>query len=189
MPDLNILSICGSLRKGSFNAMTQRALPALAPAGMTIKPAPPFADFPLYNADIQNSSGFPAPVNVLADAIRAADGVIFCTPEYNFTIPGGLKNAIDWVSRLPNQPFAGKPIALQSASPGPVGGARVQYDMRKAMVFLDAFTLNKPEIFINNCASKVEEATGELKDEATRGFIKQQLAAFATFIARVAPKS
>ncbi len=104
--------------------------------------------------------------------------MIFCTPEYNFTIPGGLKNAIDWVSRLQNQPFAGKPVALQSASPGPVGGARVQYDMRKAMMFLDAFTLNKPEIFIGNCASKFDEKTGELKDEATRGFIKQQLASF-----------
>jgi chromate reductase len=189
MPDLNVLSICGSLRKGSFNAMTQRALPALAPAGMTIKPAPSYADFPLYNADIQNSTGFPAPVNALADAIRAADGVVFCTPEYNFTIPGGLKNAIDWVSRLQNQPLAGKPIALQSASPGPVGGARVQYDVRKAMAFLDAFVLNKPEIFINNCASKFDEASGELKDETTRGLIKQQLASFATFIARLAPKS
>jgi chromate reductase len=189
MPDLNVLSICGSLRKGSFNAMTQRTLPALAPGGMTIKPAPSFADFPLYNADIQNSTGFPAPVNALADAIRAADGVIFCTPEYNFTIPGGLKNAIDWVSRLQNQPLAGKPIALQSASPGPVGGARVQYDVRKAMAFLDAFVLNKPEIFINNCASKFDEASGELKDETTRGLIKQQLASFATFIARLAPKS
>jgi chromate reductase len=189
MPDLNVLSICGSLRKGSFNAMTQRALPALAPAGMTIKPAPSFADFPLYNADIQNSTGFPAPVNALADAIRAADGVIFCTPEYNFTIPGGLKNAIDWVSRLQSQPLAGKPIALQSASPGPVGGARVQYDVRKAMAFLDAFVLNKPEIFINNCASKFDEAGGELKDETTRGLIKQQLASFANFIARLAPKS
>jgi chromate reductase len=188
MPTLNVLSICGSLRKGSFNAMTQRALPALAPDGMTITPAPTFADFPLYNADIQNSTGFPAPVNALADAIRAADGVIFCTPEYNFTIPGGLKNAIDWVSRLPNQPFAGKPVALQSASPGPVGGARVQYDMRKAMAFLDAFVLNKPEIFIGICAAKFDEKSGELKDEATRGFIKQQLAALATFIARVAPK-
>ena len=99
------------------------ALPSLAPEGMTIRPAPSFAEFPLYNADIQNSSGFPAAVNTLADAIRAADGVIFCTPEYNFTIPGGLKNAIDWVSRVQNQPFAGKPVALQSASPGPVGGA------------------------------------------------------------------
>jgi chromate reductase, NAD(P)H dehydrogenase (quinone) len=189
MANLNVLTICGSLRKGSFNAMVARALPSLAPDGMTLKPAPSFAEFPLYNADIQNSTGFPAPVNALADAIRAADGVIFCSPEYNFSIPGGLKNAIDWVSRLPNQPFAGKPIALQSASPGPLGGGRVQYDLRRAMVFLDAFTLNKPEIFIGNCASKLDEKTGEIKDEATRGFIKQQLAAFAPFIAQVARKS
>jgi chromate reductase len=189
MANLNVLTICGSLRKGSFNAMVARALPSLAPDGMTLKPAPSFAEFPLYNADIQSSTGFPAPVNTLADAIRAADGVIFCSPEYNFSIPGGLKNAIDWVSRLPNQPFAGKPIALQSASPGPLGGGRVQYDLRRAMVFLDAFTLNKPEIFIGNCASKLDEKTGEIKDEATRGFIKQQLAAFAPFIAHMARKS
>ena len=188
MANLNVLTICGSLRKGSYNAMVQRALPGLAPEGMTLKAAPSYAELPLYNADIQNSTGFPAGVNVLADAIRAADGVIFCTPEYNFGIPGGLKNAIDWVSRLPNQPFAGKPIALQSASPGPLGGGRVQYDMRRAMVFLDAFTLNKPEIFIGGCASKIDEKTGEIKDEATRGLIKQQLAAFASFIAQVAPK-
>src|SRR6516162_9145595 len=188
MATLNIVSICGSLRKGSYNAMVQRLLPSLAPAGMTIKPAPSFAEFPLYNADIQNSTGFPAPVHTLADAIRAADGIIFCTPEYNFGIPGGLKNAIDWVSRLPNQPFAGKPIALQSASPGPLGGGRVQYDMRRAMVFLDAFTLNKPEIFIGNCASKFDEKTSELKDETTRGLIKQQLTALAALIAQLSRK-
>jgi len=188
MADLNVLTICGSLRRGSFNAMVQRALPSLAPDGMALKPAPSFAEFPLYNADIQNSTGFPGPVNVLADAIRTADGVIFCTPEYNFGIPGGLKNAIDWVSRLPNQPFAGKPIALQSASPGPLGGGRVQYDMRRAMVFLDAFTLNKPEIFIGNCASKFDEKTGELKDETTRGLIKQQLTALAALIAQLSRK-
>jgi chromate reductase, NAD(P)H dehydrogenase (quinone) len=185
----NVISICGSLRRGSYNAMVQRALPSFAPQGMTIKPAPSFAEFPLYNADIQNSTGFPAPVNVLADAIRAADGVIFCTPEYNFSIPGGLKNAIDWLSRLPNQPFAGKPVSLIAASPGPLGGARVQYDVRRCMMFLDAFTMNKPEVFIGNCASKFDEKTGEITDEATRGFIKQQLAAFATFITRLAPKS
>ena len=188
MASLNVLTICGSLRKGSYNAMVQRALPGLAPEGMTLKAAPSYAELPLYNADIQNSTGFPAGANVLADAIRAADGVIFCTPEYNFGIPGGLKNAIDWVSRLPNQPFAGKPIALQSASPGPLGGGRVQYDMRRAMVFLDAFTLNKPEIFIGGCASKIDEKTGEIKDEATRGLIKQQLAAFASFIGQVSLK-
>ena len=144
---MNIVAICGSLRQGSFNRMLMQALASLAPTGMSIKEAPSFADFPLYNADIQNGPGFPAAVGTLAEAIRAADGVIFCTPEYNFSIPGGLKNAIDWVSRLPNQPFAGKPVAIQSASPGPLGGARVQYDMRRTMVFLDALTLNKPEIF------------------------------------------
>src|SRR3954447_6367932 len=105
MPTVNVLSICGSLRKGSYNAIVQRALPSLAPGGMTIQPAPSFAEFPLYNADIQNSTGFPAAVNTLADAIRAADGVIFCTPEYNFTIHCGLKKASDWDSPLPNQPF------------------------------------------------------------------------------------
>src|SRR6478672_5864786 len=185
---LNVLTICGSLRGGSYNAVVQRALPSLAPEGMTLKAAPSFGEFPLYNADIQHSSGFPAPVNILAEAIRAADGVIIVSPEYNFSIPGGLKNAIDWVSRLSNQPFAGKPIALQSASPGPLGGGRVQYDLRRAMVFLDAFTLNKPEIFIGNCASKLDEKTGEISDDATRNFIKQQLVAFAKFIAQVSIK-
>jgi chromate reductase, NAD(P)H dehydrogenase (quinone) len=180
---LNVISICGSLRKGSYNRMVMNAAPALAPEGMKITEAPPFNEFPLYNADVQNSSGFPAPVQKLADAIRAADGVIINTPEYNFGVPGGLKNAIDWVSRVQNQPFMGKPIALQSASPGPVGGARVQYDLRRTMVFLDAMTLNKPEIFIGNCAQRIDDKTGKITDETTVGFIKQQLAAFAKFIA------
>ncbi|MBX6425990.1 MAG: NAD(P)H-dependent oxidoreductase [Variibacter sp.] len=186
---LHVVSICGSLRKGSYNAMVARALPALAPAGMSITPAPSFAEFPIYNADVQNAAGFPAAVMAFADAIRAADGVIIVTPEYNFTIPGGLKNALDWVSRLKNQPFAGKPVALQSASPGQVGGARVQYDLRKVMVFLDALTLNKPEIFVNNVKARVNEETGELSDETTKDLIRQQLAAFASFIAQAGAKS
>jgi chromate reductase, NAD(P)H dehydrogenase (quinone) len=186
---MNIASICGSLRKGSYNRMLMNALAGLAPAGMSIKEAPSFSEFPLYNADIQNTTGFPAAVGTLADVIRAADGVIVCTPEYNFSLPGGLKNAIDWLSRLPNQPFAGKPIALQSASPGPLGGGRVQYELRRAMVFLDALTLNKPEIFVGGCASKFDEKTGELKDEPTRTFVTQQLEAFAKFVARHGGKS
>ena len=185
MAKLNVLSVCGSLRKGSYNAIVQRALPSLAPEGMTIKPAPSFADFPLYNADIQNSTGFPAAVNTLADAIRAADGVIFCTPEYNFTIPGGLKNLFDWLSRMKEQPFVNKPVAVQSASQGPVGGARMQYDFRKMMVYLDAVTLNKPEIFVGMAQNKFDDKTGELKDEQTRNFLKQQLEAFEKFIARM----
>jgi chromate reductase len=186
--DLSIAAICGSLRKGSFNRIVMNALPGLAPPGMAIREAPPYDQFPLYNADLQNSTGFPGPVNTLADAIRAADGVIFVTAEYNFGIPGPLKNAIDWVSRLPNQPFAGKPIALQSASPGPVGGARVQYDLRRSMVFLDALTLNKPEIFIGNCAQRLDAQSGQITDAQTRELLQKQLAAFAAFIAAHGPK-
>ena len=187
-PTLNVVSICGSLRKGSYNRIVMNALPGLAPEGMQIREAPPYSEFPFYNADIQNSTGFPAPVNALADAVRAADGVIFVTAEYNFGIPGPLKNAIDWVSRLKDQPFVGKPIALQSAAPGPLGGGRVQYDLRRTMVFLDALTLNKPEIFIGNCATRIDDKTGEIKDAQTKDLIKQQLAAFAKFIAAHGPR-
>lgn len=180
---LDIVSLCGSLRRGSYNRMVMQALPGLAPEGMRIREAPPFRDFPLYDADLQAAHGFPAAVTALAEAIRAADGVIIVTAEYNFGIPGGLKNAIDWVSRVEQQPFAGKPVALQSASPGPVGGARVQYDLRRAMVFLDALTLNKPEIFIGYCAQRIDAESGRITDEQTRDFVAKQLAAFAGFIA------
>ena len=117
--------------------------------------------------------------------MRAADGVIFNSPEYNFSMPGGLKNAIDWVSRVPNQPFAGKPVALQSAANGTLGGGRMQYDLRRAMIFLDAMTLNKPEIFIGNCSQKIDAKTGQITDQQTVGFIRQQLDAFAKFIERL----
>ena len=180
---LNVVSICGSLRSGSYNRMVMEALPRLAPEGLQITEAPPYDQFPLYNADVQSARGIPPAVSTLADAIRDADGVIFVTPEYNFGIPGPLKNAIDWLSRFREQPFAGKPIALQSASPGPLGGARVQYDMRRSMVFLDALTLNKPEIFIGNCAQRIDDKTREITDPSTRELIQQQLAAFSKFIA------
>jgi chromate reductase len=186
---LNVITICGSLRKGSYNRMVMNLLPSWAPANLKISEAPPFAEFPLYNADIQNSSGFPAPVQTLADAIRAADGVIFVSPEYNYSIPGGLKNAIDWVSRLPNQPFANKPVMMISASAGILGGGRMQYDLRRCMIFLDALTMNKPEVFIGGAMQKFDEKTGQLKDEQAVGFIKQQLAAFAKFIEQHGGKS
>lgn len=181
----NVVAICGSLRKGSYNRMILNSLPELAPSGMTITESPPFDAMPLYNFDDQQSSGFPAPVTALADAIRAADGVIIVSPEYNYSVPGALKNAIDWVSRLPNQPFANKPIALQSAAGGLLGGARSQYHMRQIMIFLDAFVMNKPEIFVNFAKTKMDEAKGVVSDEPTRDLIKQQLAGFAQFIDRV----
>ena len=186
---LNVVSICGSLRKGSYNRIVMNTLQGFAPDGMRVAEAPSFAEFPLYNADIQNSTGFPAPVQTMAEAIRAADGVIFVSPEYNYGIPVGLKNAIDWVSRLPDQPFANKPIAMISASAGILGGGRMQYDLRRCMIFLDALTMNKPEIFIGNVSQKIDEKIGQIKDEQAVGFIKTQLAAFAKFIAQHGVKS
>jgi chromate reductase len=186
---LNVITICGSLRKGSYNRMVMNLLPGWAPANLKISEAPPFSEFPLYNADVQNSSGFPAPVHTLADAIRAADGVIFVSPEYNYSIPGGLKNAIDWVSRLPNQPFANKSVTIISAAAGILGGGRMQYDLRRCMIFLDALTMNKPEVFIGGAMQKFDEKSGQLKDEQAVGFIKQQLATFAKFIERHGGKS
>jgi chromate reductase len=186
---LDVVSICGSLRKGSYNAALMRTLPALAPPGMRITAAPSFADFPLYNADHQNASGFPPPVTALAEAIRAADGVIIVSPEYNFSIPGGLKNAIDWLSRLKEQPFFEKPVALQSASRGALGGARMQYHLRQTMIFLDAFVFPRPEVFVTFAPQKFDETTLELKDEATRHVVAQQLTGFANFIRRVTGKA
>lgn len=182
----NVITICGSLRKGSYNRMLMNLLPSLAPSGMNITPAPSFADMPVYNTDVQDK-GIPASVTALADAVRAADGVIFVTPEYNFSVPGGLKNAIDWVSRVKDQPFVGKPVAIQTCSGGPVGGARVQYHLRQCLLSVEGLTMPKPEVFVGNCASKFNDK-GELTDETTRNFVKQQLEAFAKFIARIGTK-
>jgi chromate reductase, NAD(P)H dehydrogenase (quinone) len=186
---LNVLSMCGSLRKGSFNAIVERALSGLAPEGVSITPAPPYGQFPIYNFDIQHEQGIPADVATLGKAILAADGVVIISPEYNFTVPSGLKNAIDWLSRMKDpSPFAGKPFAIQSAATGSVGGARMQYHLREVLNGLDALILNKPEIFIAHAKSKVNEEKRELTDETTRDFIRKQLAAFTIFIERVRPK-
>jgi chromate reductase len=186
---VNVITIVGSLRKGSFNAALARQLPKWQPAGMTITASPHWADLPIYNADDQNSTGFPATATKLSDAVRAADGVIFVTPEYNYGIPGGLKNAIDWVSRMKDQPFKDKPVAIQSATGGPMGGARMQYHLRQAMVFLNAFTFNTPEIFVGSAPTKFDEKTMEFKDENGIKFITQQLAAFEGFIRKLTGKA
>ena len=183
--DVNVLVICGSLRKGSYNAAVARALPALAPSNMKLKDASSFGTFPLYNQDLKDASGEPSDVLTWASEIRNADGVIIVSPEYNWSIPGGLKNAIDWVSRVKDQPFANKAVCLQSCSMGILGGARMQYHMRQSMVFLDAFVFNRPEVLVAQAQTKFDEKTGELKDEATRKIVKEQLEAFAKFMAMV----
>lgn len=183
----NVLVICGSLRADSLNRMICNTLPELAPEGMSIMDAPGLAEIPLYNADVQ-ASGFPDAVTALGDAVRAADGVIVVTPEYNFSVPGGLKNAIDWVSRLPDQPFAGKAVAIQSAAAGMLGGARGQYHLRQIMVFLEALVLTKPEVFVSFGAKKVDLASGTVSEVATREAIVLQLKKFSEFIHRVGPR-
>jgi chromate reductase len=183
MANVNVITIVGSLRKDSFNAALARQLPQWAPEGMSIAASPPWAGFPIYNADDQ-AKGFPADVEALADAVRKADGVIFVTPEYNYGIPGGLKNAIDWVSRVKDQPFANKPIALQSCSMGILGGARMQYHMRQSLISIDAILFGRPEILVTFAATKFDEKTLELKDQTAIDLVKQQLAGFEKFARR-----
>jgi chromate reductase len=182
---LDVLVICGSLRKGSYNAALARTLPALAPGGMRLRDAPSFASFALYNFDIQNETGFPHEVNAWADAIRSADGLIIVSPEYNWSIPGGLKNAIDWVSRMKDQPFKDKPVALQSCAGGVLGGARMQYHLRQSLLSIDALLFGRPEILVTFAAKKFDEKTLELTDQPTIDIVKQQLADFEKYIRRL----
>ncbi|MBB4199443.1 hypothetical protein CCR94_16800 [Rhodoblastus sphagnicola] len=178
--NLHFVTLLGSLRKASFNGAIARALPNLAPEGATIAPLGSVRDFPHYDADLQ-AEGFPAAVAAMGAAIRAADGVIIVSPEYNYSIPGALKNAIDWLSRLPDQPFKAKPVLIQSASPGAFGGARMQYQLRQCFVFLDGRVFNAPEVMVGGATGKFDQDTGDLTDQGTRDFIAKQLAAFAVF--------
>ena len=185
---LDVLVICGSLRKGSYNAALARMLPALVPAGMSLRTAPSFAKLPIYDHDIQTASGFPAEANAWADAIRSADALIIVTPEYNWSIPGGLKNAIDWVSRMKDQPFKDKPVALQSAAGGILGGSRAQYHLRQCLTSIDAILFGRPEVIVTFAPQKFDEKTLELKDPTALDLIRQQLAGFEKFARRVGAK-
>lgn len=188
MPDLNIVTICGSLRKSSYNAALVRLLPSLAPASMKFTPVPSYGGFPHYNFDLQDEKGFPAEVTAFADAIRAADGIVIVSPEYNWTIPGAFKNALDWVSRMKEQPFKGKPVALQSASIALLGGSRMQYHLRQCLVSIDALVIGRPEVIVTFAKEKFDEKTLELKDQITRDIIKQQLAGFESFVRKISGK-
>ena len=177
---LHFVVLLGSLRRGSFNAAVARALPALAPPGVTIEPLGSIGDFPIYNADVE-AQGIPAPVVSMSEAIANTDGVIVVTPEYNYSIPGGLKNAIDWLSRVKPQPFLDKPVALASAAVGMLGGARAQYHLRQTFVMLEARVFNKPEVFVGQANHKIDAQSGELTDPPPRDVIAKQLAGFAAF--------
>ena len=182
MAPLKVLGISGSLRAGSYNTAALRAAQELAPEGMSIEIAG-IGDLPLYNYDVQQA-GFPPPVTALAEKMRAADALLIASPEYNYSTSGVLKNAIDWLSRLPEQPFAGKPVALMGASMSLLGAVRAQYHLRQTFVFLDALPLNKPEVFIALAQNKFD-AEGRLTDEPTRGFVRSLLESLARWTAQV----
>ncbi len=179
---VHILGIAGSLRRGSFNSAALRAAQELAPAGMALETFD-IAPIPLYNEDVRQQ-GFPPPVEELRRRIKQADGLLIVTPEYNYSIPGVLKNTIDWASRPPDQPFDGKPIALMGASPSALGTARAQYHLRQCFVFLNAYLLNRPEVMIAQAASKFD-AGGKLTDQPTRDFIAAMLTAFKAWVLRM----
>src|SRR5688500_4592285 len=182
---LKVLGICGSLRKASLNMAALRACSELLPAGMTLEIAS-IADLPMFNQDVLDQ-GMPAPVKRFRDQVSAADGLLIASPEYNFSIPAPLKNAIDWGSRPPNQVFNEKPVAIFTVAPGPVGGTRAQYDLRRVLSQLWGHVLPRPEVFVTHAAGKFD-AQGRLTDETTRKFLGELLAGFAPWIARMKPR-
>jgi chromate reductase len=182
---MNILGVCGSLRRNSYNMHALRACHELMPEGMSMQIAE-IGDIPLFNQDVFDA-GLPAPAKRFREQVTAADGVLIASPEYNFSLSAALKNAIDWGSRAPNQVFQDKPVAIFSASPGPMGGARVQYDIRRILSQLWAHPLPRPEVFIGNAKDKFD-AQGKLTDETTRKFLTDLLTGFKAWIVRMKVK-
>ena len=180
---LRILGFAGSLRQGSYNRMGLRAAIELAPAGMTIETFD-IAPIEPYNEDVKQR-GFPPVVQAFRDKIRAADALLIVTPEYNRSMPGLLKNAIDWASRPPDQPFDGKPAAIFGASPGAIGTAVAQYDLRRCLGVLNVSVINSPTVMINQAAQKFD-AEGRLSDPPTREILAKLMAALADWTRRLA---
>lgn len=180
---IRILGIAGSLRQQSYNRGTLRAAAELAPEGAEIEIFE-LDGIPGFNQDDEGNP--PEKVTEFKRKIREADAILFVTPEYNYSIPGVLKNAIDWASRpYGDNAFDGKPAAIMGASIGAIATARAQYDLRKMMVFLNMFPINQPEVMIGNAGERFDEQ-GNLTDETTRGFIRQQLENLVAWTRRIA---
>jgi chromate reductase len=173
MTDVRVLGVAGSLRLGSLNRALLRAAAKLAPAGMTIETFD-LIDVPLYNGDVE-AAGDPPGVAAFKDAIRAADAVLFVTPEYNHGVPGVMKNAVDWASRpARDAALNGKPVGILGASPGQTGTARGQSQLRQAFEFTNSFCMPQPEILVFRALEKFD-AQGELTDEKTAAFLGKYL--------------
>jgi chromate reductase len=169
---IQILGIAGSLRKGSYNRAALRAAQQLAPDTAQIDIFE-LHGIPVFNQDEEGH--LPPKVAALKDAVRAADAILIVTPEYNYSVPGMLKNAIDWASRPYGQSaWEGKPVAVMGAAAGPLGSARAQYHLRQTFVFLNMYPVNRPEVMISSAQEKFDEQ-GNLTNEASRKLIRQLL--------------
>jgi len=182
VPDFSILGIPGSLRKASFNRHALVAAQALVPAGATLEIFD-LAGIPPFNQDEEKQP--PARVVELKAKVRAADAILFATPEYNYSIPGVLKNAIDWASRpYGDSAWPGKPVAVMGASVGILGTARAQYHLRQCFVFLNMYPVNQPEVLIASAAQRFNER-GELTDETSKALIRKLLAELVAWTKRL----
>jgi chromate reductase len=171
----HILGISGSLRKASYNTAALRAVAELLPEGVTFEIAE-IHDLPFYNEDLRVNGSFPPPAQRLRDQIAKADGVIFAVPEYNYSVSGAMKNAIDWASRAPNQPFDWKPYGIIGAATGLLGTVRAQIALRNILFGLNTHAVNAPQVMIAGAAQKFD-AEGKLTDQAARDLIAQHVQA------------
>jgi chromate reductase, NAD(P)H dehydrogenase (quinone) len=169
---LKILGFAGSLRVGSYNKSLLRAAGEMLP-NVAILEIFDLADIPPFNQDIEMD--MPPKVKEFKSKIREADAILIATPEYNYSVPGVLKNAIDWASRpYGDNSFDGKPVAIMSASPGMLGGVRAQYHLRQSFVYLNMYPINGPDVVVNFAQQKFD-ANGNLVDQGTRKFLGQLL--------------
>ena len=178
-----VCGIIGSLRKGSYNrGLMMAAIDAAKGAGLDVRIFDRLAEIPVYNADDDTDEMRPEPVTALKQAISEAAGLVIATPEYNYSIPGGLKNAFDWASRpAVKSPLNRKPAAIMGASTGISGTIRAQLALRQAFLFTDTFALLQPEVLIPKCADRFD-ANGNLTDQSTRDLIARQMQKFAIWI-------
>jgi chromate reductase, NAD(P)H dehydrogenase (quinone) len=179
---LVILGIAGSLRQGSFNRAALQAAQTLVPDGATLAIFD-IAGLPGFNQDDEPNP--PVQVVELKQRIRSADAILFVTPEYNYSVPGVLKNAIDWASRpYGDNAWNGKPVAVMGASVGAMGTARAQYHLRQMFVFLNMYAVNQPEVMIANAHKHFDEQ-GNLTDERAKKLIRQLLEELVSWTRRL----
>ena len=174
---MKICGISGSLRAKSYNTALLEAVREIAAPGHEVVIAE-IGDIPLYNGDVEEAEGIPASVERVAGMIREADALLIVTPEYNAGIPGVLKNAMDWISRVKPSVYDAKPTAMMGASPGNLGTARCQMQLRNQLANLNCHTVAQPMIFVGGAGKYFDEGKDGL-DDTTKGFVEKQLAALA----------